>query len=71
MNPSGAATATSPIIAILSMTQQAAALAEAGDTQTVSIPDGFEISGTQQIGFTQVCSGTGGVVYLSVVGFEY
>jgi hypothetical protein len=71
MNPTGPATATSPIIAILSMTQQAAALAEAGDTQTVPFPDGFEISGTQQIGFSQVCSGVGGVVYLSVIGFEY
>lgn len=71
MNPSGAVTATSPIIAILSMTQQAAALAEAGDTCTLILPDGFEISGTQQIGLTQVCSGTGGVVYASIVGFEY
>lgn len=71
MNPSGAVTATSPIIAILSMTQQAAALAEAGDTCVVSLPDGFEISGTQQIGLSQVCSGTGGVIYASIVGFEY
>ncbi len=71
MNPSGAATATSPIIAIASCTQQAAALAEAGDTQTISFPDGLEISGTQQIGLTQVCSGTAGVVYASIVGYEY
>lgn len=71
MNPSGAVTATSPIIAICSMTQQAAALAEAGDTCPLIIPDGFEISGMQQIGLTQVCSGTGGVVYGSIVGFEY
>lgn len=71
MNPAGAVTATSPIIVILSMTQQAAALAEAGDTCVLPIPDGLEFSGTQQIGLTQVCSGTGGVVYASIVGFEY
>lgn len=71
MNPSGAVAANSPIIAILSMTQQAAALAEAGDTCVLPLPDGLEFSGTEQIGLTQVCSGTGGVVYASIVGFEY
>lgn len=71
MNPSGAATASSPIIAIASMTQQAAALAEAGDTCVINFPDGIEVSGTMQIGLTQVCSGTGGVVYASLIGYEY
>jgi hypothetical protein len=71
MNPSGAATASSPILAILSMTQQAAALAEAGDTCALAIPDGLEFSGTMQFGLSQVCSGTGGVVYASIIGFEY
>lgn len=71
MNPTGAVTATSPIIAIVSLTQQAAALAEAGDSQMFAIPDGFEISGAQQIGFTQVGSVATGVFYVSVVGFEY
>lgn len=71
MNPSGAAIATSPVLAILSMTQQAAALAEAGDTCVLPIPDGIEFSGTMQFGLSQVCSGTGGVVYASIIGFEY
>lgn len=71
MNPSGAVTASSPIIAILSMTQQAAALAEAGDTCVVAVPDGIEFSGTMQFGLSQVCSGTGGVVYASIIGYEY
>lgn len=71
MNPSGAVTASSPIIAIASATQQAAALAEAGDTCVVPIPDGIEISGTQNIGLSQVCSATTGVVYATLVGFEY
>lgn len=71
MNPSGAVTASSPILAILSMTQQAAALAEAGDTCVFQVPDGLEFSGTEQIGLTQVCSGTAGVVYASIVGYEY
>lgn len=71
MNPSGAAVATSPILAILSCAQQAAALAEAGDGQVLSIPDGLEISGTQQIGLTQVCSATTGSVYATIIGYEY
>lgn len=71
MNPSGAVAANSPILAILSTTQQAAALAEAGDTCVLNIPDGLEISGTQQIGLTQVCSAITGVVYASIIGFEY
>jgi hypothetical protein len=70
-NPTGAAVVTSPLEAILSMTQQAAALAEAGDTQSLAVPDGMEYAGTEQIGFSQVCSGTGGVVYLTAIGFEY
>jgi hypothetical protein len=71
MNPSGAAIATSPILAIASTTQQAAALAEAGDTCVVALPDGIEISGTQQVGLSQVCSAITGVVYASLIGFEY
>lgn len=71
MNPTGAVTATSPVLAIATTTQQAAALAEAGDTCVVPLPDGIEISGTQTIGLTQVCSATTGFVYAWLIGFEY
>lgn len=71
MNPSGAATASSPIIATASMTQQAAALVEAGDTCVIMFPDGIEFSGTMQIGLSQVCSAITGVVYASLIGYEY
>lgn len=71
MNPSGAVTASSPILAIAATTQQAAALAEAGDTCVVPLPDGIEISGTQQVGLSQVCSATTGVAYATLIGFEY
>ena len=71
MNPSGAATATSPVIAIASMTQQAAALTEAGDTCVLTFPDGIEVSGTMQVGLSQVCSAITGVVYASLIGHEY
>jgi fructoselysine-6-P-deglycase FrlB-like protein len=71
MNPSGSVTATSPIIAIASMTQQAAALAEAGDTCPLAFPDGIEITGTMQIGLSQVCSAVTGVIYASLIGYEY
>ena len=71
MNPNGAVTASSPILAILSATQQAAALAQAGDTCVVNFPDGIELSGTMQFGLTQLCSAATGVVFASIIGFEY
>lgn len=71
LNPSGAAVITSPIIAIASMSQQAAALAEAGDTCVIMFADGIEISGTMQVGLSQLCSATTGVVYASLIGYEY
>lgn len=71
LNPNGAVTAISPIIAIASMTQQAAALAEAGDTCTIAFPDGIEISGTMQVGLSQVCSAVTGVIYASLIVYEY
>jgi len=71
MNPAGAVAATSPIIAIASMTQQAGAVAEGGDTCVITFPDGIEFSGTMQFGLTQACSAITGVVYASLIGFEY
>jgi hypothetical protein len=71
MNPSGTVTASSPIIAMASMTQQAAALAEGGDTCVIPIPDGIEFSGTMQFGLSQVCSAITGVVYASIICYEY
>ena len=71
MQPAAAATVSSPIIDIFSTTQQAAALAEAGDTLTVTYPDGLEFTGTQQIGISQVASAITGAVYVAMTGFEY
>lgn len=71
LNPTGAAVATSPSVAIASMTQQAAALAEAGDTCVLTFAEAIEISGTMQVGLSQLCSGVGGVVYASLIGYEY
>lgn len=71
MNPAGAVAATSPIIAIASLSQKAAALAEAGSEICIPLPDGIEFSGTQQFGLTQVCSAITGVVYASIIGYEY
>lgn len=70
MNPSGAATATSPIIAIIPI-PSGAALAQAGGSMFMPLPDGLEFSGTHQFGLTQVCSAATGTVWASVIGFEY
>jgi hypothetical protein len=71
MNPSGAAAANSPIIAILTMSQQAAALAQAGDTCVLMFPEAIEISGTMQVGLSQVASATTGTVWASLIAYEY
>ncbi len=70
MNPAGAVTATSPILAIIDL-HSTAALAQAGDTQTIPIPDGVEFSGTHQFGLTQIGSVATGTFRVSLVGFEY
>lgn len=71
LNPSGAAAATSPILCTLSLSQQAAALAQAGDSQTVMFPEAIEISGTMQVGLSQVASAITGTVWASLIAYEY
>lgn len=70
MNPSGAVTATSPILQIFPLSS-GAALAQAGNEMTIEIPDGIEFSGTHQFGITQIGSAATGTCWVSVAGFEY
>ncbi|MES2904407.1 MAG: hypothetical protein V4696_09510, partial [Pseudomonadota bacterium] len=56
MNPSGAAAANSPILVTAPLSQQAAALAQAGNEMSVMFPEAIEISGTMQVGISQVAS---------------
>lgn len=70
MNPSGAATATSPIIATAGIAAPAA-VAQTGDIQTLMFPDGIEVSGTMQIGVTQVAFSVNGTLWVSLIGYEY
>lgn len=70
MNPSGAATAASPIIATVGLNGPAA-VALTGDSAIIPIPDGFEISGTNQIGLSQVAAAITGTIRASIIGFEY
>lgn len=71
LNPSGAVAATSPVIAILPMSQQAAALAQAGDTCSVMFSEAVEISGTMQVGLSHVSSAATGTVWASLIAYEY
>ncbi len=71
MNPSGAVAATSPILAIAALTQQAAALAQAGDSMVIPIADGLEFSGTMQFGLSQVAVAVTGTLWASIIGYEY
>lgn len=70
MNPAGAVTASSPIIATLPI-PSGAALAQAGGWMIMDVPDGIEFSGTMQIGVSQVCSAITGTIWASLIGFEY
>lgn len=71
MNPSGAVAANSPILAILPLSQQAAALAQAGDTCVLMFSEAIEISGTMQVGLSQIASATTGTVWASLIAYEY
>lgn len=70
MNPSGAVTTASPIIATIALSS-GAALAQAGNQIFVPLPDGVEFSGTEQIGLSQVFNAVTGTVWASIVGYEY
>ena len=70
MEPNGGVTGSSPIIALLPVAS-APATAQQGGQMFLQIPDGLEFSGTQQIALTQLCSVTTGLVYASIVGYEY
>lgn len=70
MNPAGAVVATSPILRIFAV-PSGAALAQAGGSMDIEIPDGLEFSGTQQFGITQIGSVATGTIWISVTGFEY
>ncbi len=70
-DPGGVVTATSPILRIIPLSQQAAALAQAGNEMTVDFPDGIEFTGTEKFGITQIGSAVTGTCWVSVVGYEY
>lgn len=67
-NPSGVVVASSPIIGILPLAVSAA-VAQLGAWAPVNIEQ--EFSGTMQIGATQVCSAVTGLVWVSLIGYEF
>ncbi|MDQ3039149.1 MAG: hypothetical protein M3R16_05035 [Pseudomonadota bacterium] len=71
MNPAGVVAATSPILCILPLSQQAAALAQAGNEMSVMFSEAIEISGTMQVGLSQVASAITGTVWASLIAYEY
>jgi hypothetical protein len=71
MNPSGAAAASSPILVTVPLSQQAAALAQAGDEMSIMFPEAIEISGTMQVGLSQIASVATGTIWASLIAYEY
>lgn len=70
MNPSGAATASSTILHTLCLCTPTNG-SGAGDSLTVSFPDGIELSGSHQIGISQIATSTSSKVWATLIGFEY
>lgn len=70
MNPAGAAVAASPILVTLPMSS-GPAVAQQGNQMTVMFHEAIEISGTEQVGLSQVFSVATGTVWASLLGYEY
>lgn len=70
MSPSGAVTATSPILAIITLNGPAA-VALTGDHQEIILPDGLEFSGAHQFGLSHVSAAITGTIRVSIIGYEY
>lgn len=66
----GAVTITSPILTMCDLHSGGGATQQ-GDHEDITIPDGVELSGTMQIGISQVSSATTATIRASIVGFEY
>jgi len=67
----GAVSVTSDIIAELEAGNGIATLASTGQA-ILTIPDGLEIAGGQQIGVSEIASATAdGAVTITIIGYEY
>jgi hypothetical protein len=69
MTATGAVTATSPLVATVAVTT-AAATATLAASQAQAFPDGLELSGTMQIGVSQIGIALAGQT-VSLLGYEY
>jgi hypothetical protein len=69
-NPSGAATATSPVIIQCELGTPAQVIG-ATATMAFDIPDGIEISSAGQFGISHIAAATTVLETVSLVGFEY
>ncbi len=69
----GAVSVSSPVFATLAVLSAPLISGSAGFAQsmTYNFPDGFELSGSMQLGVTQLCSSTGGQIDIAIHGFEY
>lgn len=68
-NPSGAVTATSPILCVVEVAATATGTGFGG-SRDVALPDGLEVTGGQ-IGITQIGQATTNINSVCLMGFEY
>ena len=47
------------------------ALSGGTNSAILTFPDGFEISGTTQVGISQLCSSTSSTIDVALIGYEY
>lgn len=70
MNPAGAAVVASPILVTVPLSS-APAVAQQGNQMAIMFHEGIEISGTEQVGLSQVFSVATGTMWASILGYEY
>jgi len=71
VNNGGVAVLASPVV-LMNLASGPAALAAAGGSAFLSIPDGLEIPAGSGIGISQLCTvTTAGIVSVALVGYEY
>jgi len=71
MSASGAVTTGSAIVCVVELAPPAAVLGVSSGPIAIPIPDGLELSGTQQFGVAHIALATTNVESITVMGYEY
>lgn len=71
MSASGAVTIASPVTAVIDLPAPAAALGVGQQPTQIPLPDGLELSGTQQFGLSHIALAATNIESVTLIGYEY